>query len=250
VNGDDESVAVEVVRRAGEFVDALLVDFPKALTPGSDAACERELVAFLLHARPHDSIHGEEGSRHHGVSGRTWVIDPIDGSDNVRLGLHVFGSACGVFHDNGDAIAGAMFSRATVSVQSYNNGDGAKNSNRSAAKTPVRVGSVLQGRGLRGVRADAVLSLRRQLEATGIRVLKTHAPTLDWTLLIQGRIDFVVFCETSAEDTRVGIAAAEACGLRVSVLAGRRWPPDSAMAGVAVAEGCEYVLEHLVDFDW
>ncbi len=47
-----------------------------------DRAVERELVGALGRFFPGDAIEAEEGGGHGGDSGRTWYLDPIDGTTN------------------------------------------------------------------------------------------------------------------------------------------------------------------------
>lgn len=55
-----------------------------------DTWAERHITERLLAARPDDSVMGEEGADHHGSSGVTWCIDPIDGTVNFVHGLAGF----------------------------------------------------------------------------------------------------------------------------------------------------------------
>ncbi|MCK6507689.1 hypothetical protein L6R53_30700 [Myxococcota bacterium] len=57
----------------------------------ADREAERCLLEGLASAFPDDAIVGEEGARREGRSGRTWVIDPIDGTDAWLHGLPVWG---------------------------------------------------------------------------------------------------------------------------------------------------------------
>lgn len=57
----------------------------------ADRAAEAILAQGLARAFPDDAIVGEEGTRHPGGSGRTWVIDPIDGTDAFTHGLPAWG---------------------------------------------------------------------------------------------------------------------------------------------------------------
>lgn len=56
-----------------------------------DLACERLIRERLAQLRPDDGILGEEGETHHGSSGITWIVDPIDGTVNYLYGLPHFG---------------------------------------------------------------------------------------------------------------------------------------------------------------
>jgi fructose-1,6-bisphosphatase/inositol monophosphatase family enzyme len=51
----------------------------------ADRECEKLIVAEISRAFPADGLLGEEGASRDGVSGRRWIVDPIDGTrDYVR----------------------------------------------------------------------------------------------------------------------------------------------------------------------
>ena len=52
----------------------------------ADHAAEAYVLEQLQRCRPDDGILGEEGSSVTGTSGRTWVIDPVDGTYNFLHG--------------------------------------------------------------------------------------------------------------------------------------------------------------------
>ena len=55
------------------------------VTP-ADRECERLIAGILSEAFPDDGILGEEGARAESRSGRTWIIDPIDGTRDYLRG--------------------------------------------------------------------------------------------------------------------------------------------------------------------
>lgn len=59
----------------------------------ADVAAEGYVVEQLRRCRPDDSILGEEGAGFSGASGRTWVIDPVDGTWNFYSGSTYWCSA-------------------------------------------------------------------------------------------------------------------------------------------------------------
>ncbi len=77
----------------------------------SDADRDAELVIeeMLRGERPDDGLVAEEGASNEGVSGRRWVVDPLDGTTNFLYGLPAWavsialedgeGGAVGVVHD-------------------------------------------------------------------------------------------------------------------------------------------------------
>jgi histidinol-phosphatase len=79
----------------------LRVDTKPDLTPVSDAdhAVETGLRATLAHARPDDAILGEEFGGTTTLTGRQWIIDPIDGTKNFVRGVPVWASLIALLDD-------------------------------------------------------------------------------------------------------------------------------------------------------
>src|SRR5512136_2308640 len=95
----------KVIRHAGEIA---LRHFGKVkATRKADntvvTAADSEVEAFLRdtlsRAFPADGFLGEEMGSSAGRSGRTWVIDPIDGTASYALGLPVWGVSVGLMRD-------------------------------------------------------------------------------------------------------------------------------------------------------
>lgn len=59
----------------------------------ADRAAERFVAGTLRTLRPEDGIVGEEGANQASTSGRTWVIDPVDGTYNFTSGSDYWCSA-------------------------------------------------------------------------------------------------------------------------------------------------------------
>ena len=77
------------------------------IVTAADRAAERLVVEGLRAARTDDGIVGEEGTDHTGTSGRTWVIDPVDGTYNFHRGLEWWCSALALV-DGDDVVLGAV----------------------------------------------------------------------------------------------------------------------------------------------
>lgn len=58
----------------------------------ADRAAEEAMRAILKEAAPHDTIIGEEFGSTPGTSGRSWVLDPIDGTSGFLAGRAIFGT--------------------------------------------------------------------------------------------------------------------------------------------------------------
>lgn len=66
--------AVEDTKEASTLAGAVVTDV--------DLAVEARVDAALAARFPHDGLVGEEGAQRQGTSGRTWVVDPVDGTLN------------------------------------------------------------------------------------------------------------------------------------------------------------------------
>jgi len=62
----------------------------------ADVETERAIRALVTATFPDDGVHGEEDGRTEGRSGRTWVIDPIDGTLNYADGVPLWTTLLGL----------------------------------------------------------------------------------------------------------------------------------------------------------
>lgn len=74
----------------------------------ADMAAERFVADTLAELRPEDGIIGEEGAAKESTSGRTWVIDPVDGTYNFASGSDYFCSALALIDDSGTILISAV----------------------------------------------------------------------------------------------------------------------------------------------
>jgi len=65
----------------------------------ADRAAEAAIRAILDAECPHDSIIGEEYGEKTGTTGRSWVIDPIDGTVSFMAGRPIFGTLVALLED-------------------------------------------------------------------------------------------------------------------------------------------------------
>lgn len=113
---DDPQLAAQLVRAAGELaarmrIEGLSVGRKTSITDlvsTADHAAEALISEALALHRPADGLVGEEGARSSGASGRTWYIDPVDGTFNFVQGLSAWCSAIGLELD-GRPVLGAVY---------------------------------------------------------------------------------------------------------------------------------------------
>jgi myo-inositol-1(or 4)-monophosphatase len=119
VNDPDSSdllLAGQLSRAGGELAARMLAEgldtFHKTsvsdVVSAADHAAEAMVVDRLRLERPEDGLVGEEGAQQASVSGRTWFIDPVDGTYNFLSGLHGWCSALAVVDADGPRL-GAIF---------------------------------------------------------------------------------------------------------------------------------------------
>lgn len=112
---EDLALAGELVREAGRLAQRMRADGVARehktsisdVVTAADRAAEEHVAARLAAARPDDGVLGEEGASRAG--GRTWVIDPVDGTYNFVSGLTWWCSALALVDDEGALLLGAVY---------------------------------------------------------------------------------------------------------------------------------------------
>ena len=78
------------------------------LVTAADQDVERFVTEGIAKAFPEDGIFGEEGAAYQGTSGRTWVVDPIDGTFNFVRGGDQWAISIGLY-EAGHPTFGVIF---------------------------------------------------------------------------------------------------------------------------------------------
>lgn len=108
----DLDEAVRIARRAGELTlewfrsPTLDVDCKDDGTPVTEAdrAAERLVREAIREHWPADAVTGEEEVDQPGTSGRTWIIDPIDGTKAFTRGVPLYTNLLAMNDEEGPAI--------------------------------------------------------------------------------------------------------------------------------------------------
>ena len=74
----------------------------------ADRESETAIVTYLRDEFPNDSLLGEEGAAAKGSSGRTWIIDPLDGTSNYLQHFPIWSISIGLKSGN-EMIAGVIY---------------------------------------------------------------------------------------------------------------------------------------------
>jgi myo-inositol-1(or 4)-monophosphatase len=138
----DLELAERAARAAGEVLMSYFGRAPEGLAlktsatdPVSDADREAErVIRELLEAeRPDDGLVAEEGSHSHALSGRRWIVDPLDGTVNFLYGLRTWAVSIALEDDEGPAV-GVVFNPVDGECFNAARGEGATLNGR-----PIRV---------------------------------------------------------------------------------------------------------------
>ncbi|EAT59736.1 inositol monophosphatase family protein [Chlorobium ferrooxidans] len=74
-----------------------------------DKRCEAAITAIIMENFPEDSLLSEEGTIRNGSSGRTWIVDPLDGTLNFIHSFPVFSISIALKNEQNDLLAGVVF---------------------------------------------------------------------------------------------------------------------------------------------
>ncbi|MBL7077525.1 MAG: inositol monophosphatase [Kiritimatiellae bacterium] len=162
-------VALELARRAGEIQLAgqevtLGVEIKADDSPVTtvDRACEDLILNGLREAFPEDGFLGEETGAHDGTSGRTWIVDPLDGTRPFIRGIPTY--ACLIaLEANGEPVVGVMHLPALKETYCASRGGGAFLNDQ-----PIRVSKT---RDLNRAMGSALGQMERQDEPVGKQLL-------------------------------------------------------------------------------
>ena len=118
----DVQLAASLARDAGRLAARMLRDGLRThrktsvsdVVSAADHAAEQLVVSRLAELRPGDGVIGEEGTDApaSAESGRTWLVDPVDGTYNFLSGLPIWCAAIGL-RDRDGIVLGAVYQPAT-----------------------------------------------------------------------------------------------------------------------------------------
>jgi myo-inositol-1(or 4)-monophosphatase len=219
VRAVEEAGALLFARASGEL-GVRTKDTSGDVVTDLDVAAESLIVEHIRAAFPHHRIVAEEsGLLDAGDDSFVWLVDPLDGTNNVAIGLqnYVVGVALceesvpvlGIVHD---PVRGQTWSAIRGEGATGPGGDAMLPPYRQAAHGPVLAWS--QGYGV-GRHDDAARALRVLLESRARRVLQLWAPLLAWVMLARGDIDGFVGYRPEAIDLPAGCLIAREAGIVV-----------------------------------
>jgi myo-inositol-1(or 4)-monophosphatase len=196
----DLALAERAARAAGEVLMSYFGRAAEGLgvkssptDPVSDADREAEetIQAILAAERPDDGVIGEEGARTSPANGRTWIVDPLDGTVNFLYGMRAWAVSIAL-EDAGGLAVGVVFNPVDDECFSAVRGQGARLNGRPVHVT--RCASLDQAMVATGF--SYVSEERARQGETIVRLLpavrdvrRAGAAALDLAYVACGRVD-------------------------------------------------------------
>ncbi|MER6947754.1 inositol monophosphatase family protein [Nonomuraea sp. NPDC000554] len=227
------AVAVEAAEAAGslllEGTRGALGVRPKGgsgdVVTDLDLASEKLLVERILTAYPSHAVIAEESGLLGASGGEwTWLVDPLDGTNNVAIGLPAYVVGVALCRA-GRPVLGVVHDPVTAQTWSAIRGCGAVTASGARLAAPYRPsphGPLLAWtQGYAVARDDAtVRALKGTLELAARRVLQLWAPLLSWAMLARGDIDGIVGYRAESVDLPAGALIAQEAGVEIRALDG------------------------------
>ncbi|MET8342963.1 inositol monophosphatase family protein [Streptomyces microflavus] len=238
------AVALAAAEEAGRMLRARFGDAWRVGVKGEDGdvvteldlAAERIVLDRLREGFPEDRVWSEEAGILGGSADRTWLVDPLDGSNNVAVGLPVYAVGIGLCVDGAPVLGVVHEPHTGVTWHAVRGGGTHRRGGRPdkgagstapearpatvaetlppdtpvPASAPRLVVAWTQGHSVR--KDDALASaLRVALERRSRRVLALWAPLIGWSMLARGTIDgFVGYCAEAVDFPPGALLALEA----------------------------------------
>lgn len=202
-----------------------------------DVNIERFLTDAISAAFPSDKIHAEELSSSQEITGRTWVIDPIDGTCNFAHSIPTYGIQCCLF-DGGEPRMAVIYLPRQNELYTAMEGQGCfLNGEKVSVDKSVTADTAVISIGDFTHKSDRLSAL--QYKAVGYlypRVSKLRmygAASVDYAWFVSGRLAATIFTTRNLWDIAPGILMSREAGALLMGLDGQ--PYDYSKEGIMLA---------------
>ena len=198
-------LAAEIAREAGELArrrrdEGVHLAATKSsladIVTDADREVEELIRTRLREARPGDGFLGEESDADPGVTGITWVVDPIDGTVNYAYGIPAYCVSIAAVRGSADpqewdALAAAVFAPAVGELFTASRAGGAwLGERRLSVTTETPAGALLAtGFGYDPSTHDGDLATVRRVMTMARDLRRAGSAALDLAYVAAGRLD-------------------------------------------------------------
>lgn len=249
-----EAVAVHACEAAGRSISEqfrrgrLVGDYTTDdVKTDADRAAEDRMLETIRSAFPEHAIRTEESGSYPGEE-YTWVLDPLDGTNNVAAGLPLFATAAAVRREGRTRLAVVHEPLPDDTYVAVHGEGAAVNGHPVAADSdlPLAHATVSFVTGFAAIR-DADRSARASAIRSALvgrckRVIQTWAPCVDWGLLARGSVEGIVTFHPDEWEHHAGSMLAREAGAAVredGPLAVHAADPDMATQLLSTAMAVE-----------
>ncbi len=183
-----------------------------------DKSIELFFAEELKKAFPEDALLGEEFSSNQEALGRTWILDPIDGTYNFSIGSRLFGVQA-AFMNDGEILASVIYLpkfnelyEATLGGGAFCNGKKLSVSDRSVEESIVSFGDLPHARPTDAAEQGTMM----QKAYSAIARLRMYgAACVDFANLASGKTEGVVLFTRNKWDLCPGLLLAKEAGAQL-----------------------------------
>lgn len=218
-------IAKEAASVAGEF---LKERFLEQLIPDEelhndvklpeDKESERRIIEVLHRHFPTHTIFSEEVGMVSRDEEYLWIVDPLDGTNNYFIGYPYFSVSIALQH-RGELVLGVVYNPVAGQMFWAEKGKGTYlngkriSVNKRTDKTRA-VGTYIRGRN--SITKEQELAFTKPFVMETKRVLRNVGPALDWCLLANGWIEYIVMQRSGIMDVAAGIVIAQEAGATIT----------------------------------
>jgi myo-inositol-1(or 4)-monophosphatase len=229
-----EAIGIAAGQAQPHHAGAITAKGDRDMATAADFAIERRIRGFLAHHTPQIGFLGEEDGGTL-AAGRTWVLDPIDGTANFLRAMPLHGISLALVQD-GHAVAGVIAAPALHRTYWAARGLGAwRDGTRITTSTVstlvaamVAVGDYGTGPGAMA-RNQLALAVHQRLAATAQRVRMLGSAAIDLAWVADGTLDASITLGNTCWDMAAGVIIAQEAGAQVTDIDGAAHNLSSAM---------------------
>jgi myo-inositol-1(or 4)-monophosphatase len=233
---EELDVATEAAREASQLLlrkyGRVRVHYKadRSIVTAADMGAERAIRSIIRRHFRYDAYLGEEMGSRKGGSGRTWVVDPLDGSTNYSIGNPFFATSIALVEGDEPVLGvvnypcqGELFiARREMGAHLNGNGIGVSHSRN------LRLATLTFCHGPDPSSIARISRIFRRLKEVTSRTRQMGAASLELCFTACGRVDAFLMVGVNSWDVAAGALMVEEAGGRVTDLSGDKFTLSSS----------------------
>lgn len=193
-----------------------------------DRESERRIIEVIHRELPDHTIVSEEIGMVQRSDDYVWIVDPLDGTNNYWIGNPYFSVSIALEH-RGEIVLGVVYNPVADQLFWAEKGNGAfLNGTRmhvnDRSELEKAIGTYIRGR--ETVSKEQEWAFTQPFFFHTKRLMRNIAPALDFCLLANGWLDYIVMQRSGFMDVAAGVLIAQEAGAKVTDWQGRLFQPD------------------------